>query len=552
MAQTGGTADELFAQAKKAFEEKNYQAALEAYQQFQIDYGSAPGADVAGFNALYPIAICQIQLANFSAALEAIKAALEKQPPNPQTKLTDAQRQDLSFWLGVAELQEKNYEAAREAMEKFIALIPHGSEKNRAYVRQYPAAGRLGEARSTIGTSYILEGKFQVAADYYGTLKPTLSPDARGRAVIFQLYALEELGDYDGAMRVVIEEYPKMGDIAQLISFQSLTLRLGNHWLELGEFRKAILCLQRVWTFARLINHQETRFAALQSKLKAAEANTGDPYAKILYARLVSEVGRELENFKKVPNFDAALRFRLAMAYLQMKRYREAAVIMDGMLDDLPQNPTTEQAAINTIRCWSTLSDWPQTISSAQKFAKLFPGSNDLAEARFMEVDALWSLLRYDEAAAAYLKLSQDFPASDRAPEARFMRAFSLLLAEKSMEAAEGFRDFLKRHPDHARSDDAAYWLGMSYSFDKQYEQCRKLMDEYLAKYPDGSHRGQAVFRKAYCLQQMEKYPLALDELHAYLEAYPGEAENSEARILLGNALMNEGFMEDGIAEFKK
>jgi hypothetical protein len=80
-----------------------------------------------------------------------------------------------------------------------------------------------------------------------------------------------------------------------------------------------------VWTFDRLIKHQESRLADLRSKLKAAEATNGDPYAKIHYSRLVNEVGRELENFRKIQNFDAALHFRLAIAYQQIKRYREAA-----------------------------------------------------------------------------------------------------------------------------------------------------------------------------------------------------------------------------------
>ena len=432
VAQTGGTADELFAQAKKFFDEKNYKAALDAYLQFQIDYGTAPEAAVASFNALYPIAICQVQVSNFTAALEAIKSALEKQPPNPQTKLTDAQRHELTFWMGLCELQEKNYPAAREAMEKFISFFPPGSEKNRNFVRQNPAAGRLSEARTSIGTSYILEGKFQEAADFYAKLKPTLSPDARGRAVIFQLYALEQLGDFEGALKVVNEEYPNMGDIAQLISFQTLTLRLGNHWLERGEFRKTIQCLQRVWTFNRLIKHQETRLEDLRSKLKAAEATNGDPYAKILYARLVGEVGRELENFRKIQNFDVSMRFRLAMSYLQMKRYREAALIMDAMIADLPPGELTEHAALNTIRCWSALEDWPKSITSAQKFVQIFPQSKHVPEARFMEVDALQALLRNEEAAVAYLQLAQDFPTSDRAPEARFLHAFALLQAEKT------------------------------------------------------------------------------------------------------------------------
>ena len=552
VAQAGGTADEIFAQAKKFFDERNYQAALDSYLQFKSDYGEAPEAAVPAFNSLYPIAICFVQLSKFTEAVPAITEALEKQGPNPQTQLTPRQRQDLSFWLGVAQLQEKNYAEARASLEAFIALFPPDSEKNPLFVRQNPAAGRIGEARAMIGTSYILEEKFQEAADFYAKLKPTLPADTRGRAVIFQLYALEQLGDFDGAMNVVTEEYPNMGDIAQLISFQTLTLRLGNHWLDNGEFRKCIQCLQRVWTYDRLIKHQEGRLEDLRSKLKAAEANAGDPYARILYARLVGEVSRELENFRKIQNFDTALRFRLAIAYLQMKRYREAALIMRQMIAELPPGPLTEQAALNLIRCWNALEDWPNSIEASKDFTTLFPDSKHLPEVLFMEAESLQSMLRNEEAAAAFLAIAEKFPQSERAPEARFLSAFALLQAEKNMEAAQAFHDFLQRHPGHSRSDAATYWLAMCYSFDKQFAKCLELMDEYLAKHPNGAHRGQAVFRKAYCLQQQEKYVSAIDALMAYLEQFPGDAENNEARVMLGNALMNEGFMQDGIDEFKK
>ena len=563
---SGATGDELFALGSKFFKEKNYKAALEAFKLFQTEYGDAPESVVANFNMLYPIAICHVHLSNFSEAVEAINVALEKQPPDIVNKLSPAQRHDLSFWLGISELQLENYDAARAALEKFIALFPKGAEKNTYYVQKNPAAARIGEVRSTIGTSYILESKFREAADYFAELKPSLAPDARGRAVIFELFALEQLGDFEAVTKVITEEYPNMGDIAQLISFQALTLRLGNYWLEQGEFRKAIHCLQRVWTFDRLIKHQENRLDDLKSKLMAADANTGDPYAKLLYSRLVNEVGRELENFRKITNFDISLRFRLAISYLQMTRYREAALIMENMIADLPQGPLSEEAAINIIRCWTALSDWPNTIKSAKNFAKLFPKSKHLPEARYMQVEAILALLRYDEASAAFLKFANDFPSNPRAPEARFMSAFTLLQAEKNMPAANGFRDFLKRHPNHPRADASTYWLAMAYSFDKQFETCRKLMGEYLAKYPEGSnqstlfegtgklqsYRSQAIFRRAYCLQQMEKYPDAINELRAYLKTYPGEFESSEAHILLGNALMNEGFMDEGIAEFKK
>lgn len=548
----GATGDELFAMANKFFAERKFRSALDAYKLFQVEYGSAPESVLANYNMLYPIAISYVYLSDFTAAVGAIKEALEKEPPTPQNKLTPAQQHELAFWLGISEFQLKNYPEARESLEKFIALFPPGSEKNSHYIRKNPAAARIGEARSIIGISYIIQEKFREAADYYAQLKPTLSPDARGRAVIFELYALEQLGDFEAATKVVAEEYPKMGDIAQLISFQTLTLRLGNHWFNRGEFRKTIMCLQRVWTFDRLIKHQETRLEDLKSKLKAAEANDSDPYAKILYGRLVGEVGRELENFRKIPNFDVSLRFRLAISYLKMKRYREAALIMDDMIDSLPQNETTEQAAINTIRCWSAIGDCPNTIKSAQKFAKVFPKSNHLPEVRLLEADAILALLRYDDAYIAYQKLVNEFPKSSMAPNAQFMSAFALLQAEKNMEAAKAFKDFLKRYPKHSRADSATYWHAMCHSFDKQFEKCRYLMKLYLTEFPEGNHRAQAVFRRAYCLQQIEHYSDAIKEFQAYLKAYPGEFEASEAHVLLGNALMNEGFMEEGIAEFKK
>jgi tetratricopeptide (TPR) repeat protein len=293
--------------------------------------------------------MCFVQQSRFAEAVPAITEALDAKPP-----LSPQQVQELTFWLGIANLQNQDQAAARAVLEKFIALFPPGAEKNPLTIRQNPAAARLSEARMLVGTSWILEQNYREAADYYAALKPSLSPEIRGRAVIYQLHALLQLGDNDDAMAVVNEEFPRMQDIPQLISFQTLTLQLGNRWLENGEFRKAIICLQRVWPRERLLKHQAARLEELRTRLAAVGA-TDDSYQKILYTRLVNEVQRETENFQKIENFDTALRFRLAVAYLQMKRYREAALSMSAMLKELPPDKLTEQAAINVVRCWSAL-----------------------------------------------------------------------------------------------------------------------------------------------------------------------------------------------------
>jgi tetratricopeptide (TPR) repeat protein len=199
-----------------------------------------------------------------------------------------------------------------------------------------------------------------------------------------------------------------MADIPQLVSFQTLILQLGNRFLEQGQFRKSIACFQRVWQFDRLVRHQEQRLAALEQKLKAAESSAADPYAKITYSRLVQDVGRELGNFKKVQGFDTALHFRHAMAYLQMKRYREAALIMDKIVEDLPPDKLSEQAAINAIRCWDALGDSTKAIAAAKKFVRKFPGSSLVPEALHLKAEAPRSVRQNELANAVVVEIPAD------------------------------------------------------------------------------------------------------------------------------------------------
>ena len=76
-------------------------------------------------------------------------------------------------------------------------------------------------------------------------------------------------------------------------------------------------------------------------------------------------------------------------------------------------------------------------------------------------------------------------------------------------------------------------------------------MGGYLKHFKGGEYAGAAVFRKAYCAQQMEDYATSIRELRTFLREYPGHEEVGEARILLGDALMNEGEIREGIGAFQ-
>jgi len=540
----GLTAEELAVNADHLYVAGKYAEALALYRKFIESFGEAKEAQAAIRMMRYPIAMCLFHLKKLPEAVEAIDEALKTEPP-----LDTSVQQELWFWKGVCLLQD-DPEQARAALEKFLTMFPPTAERDFSYIRQFPATEKIPEAKLMIGATYFGQEKFAEGAAYLAKIKPGLIPVNRGRATVLELRCLVEAQDYDSALKLAMQEYPNMGDLVQLITFQTLVLQLGSLYLEKGDYRAAIICLQRIWDSDRLLKHQRASLEDLESRLAAAQANPkGDPYVGFLLNQLIGGVKREIKNFEKIPNFDSALRMRLAYAFQKMERYRECALVLEAMLRDMPPDPVVESASVNVVQCWSVIEDWRKAVEAAQLFVDKFPDSPSVPFVLYLEAGALEKLFHFDASIICYDDILKKYPKSEYAPRALFMQGFTCLLAERYKEGIADFERFQQQYPQHEMADAAAYWHGMGFSLDKQYARCRTVMDEYLAQRKDGAYRAGAAYRKAYCAQQLEDYQTSIRELKAYLKAYPKDTENNaEAKMLLGDALMDQGQVEEGIA----
>lgn len=528
------TAEEVYNAAIRAYNTGQYAAAVAGFQRFEQSFGKSEQGRgiVASFR--YPLAVSQLHLQKFDDALETINACLAATPPP-----TAAQREDLTFYKGVCEMQGDDNEAARKTLDQFV--------------KQFPKSPQAAEAMLLFGTSFLLDEKWADAAAQFAGMKARLDPVNRGRATVLQLYALMEQEKFDDALALVVEEFPRMDRMLQIATFQTLALQLGSEFLDKGEYRKAIAALQRVWLRDRLVKYQEQRLAELEDALAAAEAQPkSDPYRKFQLKQMIAKVKREITSVEKIANFDSALQLRLATAYQAMRRYREAALIMEDMLASMPADPVVESASLNLIQCWSAVERWPKAIEAARAFEKKFPQSKSLPLALYLEGTAQQQANDQEAAVATFEAIRARFPQSEFAPRALFMKGFSQLLAEQNKAAIATFEQFLGEYPKADLADAAAYWRGMGYSLDKQYPKTREVMADYLAERKAGAFRGLADFRRAYAAQSMRDYKTSIRELRAYLNTYPGHESNSEALVLLGDALMDQGDMAAGIAAFKK
>ncbi len=482
----------------------------------------------------YPLAMCLLQLQKFDDALEAIDDALAIKPPPSPT-----QKADLVFYKAVCQMQAEDWTASRKTLDVFV--------------REFPRSRQASEARLLYGTTWLLEEKYAEAAAQFAGIRPLLDPVNRGRASVLDLYALMEEKKFDEALALVVEEFPRMNQMLQIATFQTLALQLGSEFLEQKQYRKAIAALQRVWSRDRLMKYQQARLDELGDALAAAEAQPkSDPYRKFQLKQMIAKVKREVANLEKIQNFDSALRLRLATAYQAMRRYREAALVMEGMLADMPADPIVESASVSLVQCWSAIERWPKVVEAAQTFAQKFPKSKQVPLVLYLEGVAQQRENDQAAAIATFETIRKKFPKSDFAARALFMKGFSQLLADQNKPAIATFEEFLATYPKHDLADAAAYWRGMGYSLDKQFARTREVMDEYLDTRKDGAFRGLATFRKAYAAQSLRDFKTSIPELQAYLKKYPAHESNDEALVLLGDALMDQGRMDEGIAAFQR
>jgi TolA-binding protein len=541
------TADEFVVNAASLYANGRYYEAAELYRKFIADFGSSPDAETAIKQTYYPLAMCLLRLQRFPEAYQAIKDAFDK-----NLDLDRSQAQELLFWKGICEINQQQHAEARKTLEEFLNQFPPALEGNAGYARQFPSVLRTPEARLLIGTCLLQEGRASEAADYYAQIKTKLASTSRGRATVLQLHALLEAGRDDEALKVVKEEFPRMRELLQLATFQTLIFELGSRYLERNRPRDAIICLQRIWSANRLLEHQQARLEDLKSKLQAAETGPrGDPYARILFEQLISKLNREIENLRKIENFDAAVRLRLAATYQAMRRYRESALILERMVEELPPDRMVESAATNLVQSWFEIEAWTKVIGAANAFTRKFSKSGQVPLIAYLQGIAEQRNGRYREAINIFAALSNNYATSEYAPRARFMAAFSLLQAEDHRQAIAEFERFEEQYPEHDLREDALYWRGIGWSLQREFVRAREVMETYLSTFKGGRYYASATFRKAYCAQQTKDYQTSIRELEAFLREHSTAAECDEARLLLGDAMMSQGRLDEAVVVFR-
>ncbi len=523
-----GTARDLIIKADNAYNAKKYEEAVTGYQKFLTDFGSSLEAAPDLPHVRYNLSAALMQSSKFEAAAEATEEALKLE------KLGEAQREDLSFWRAIALLQSGQADAAYAALVEFPA--------------KFPKSGRRPDAALLSGNALLAAGKLPEAAKVFNTIRKMPRHPYRGRAAVLELHCLMETGEDASALQLLAEEGPDQGEnIAQVATFQTLALALGEKMLEQDRQRDAIRALQTIWPRERLIAHQQAKLAEIKAGLARLEAQLKpDVFQRAHQRQMQREVEKELANLEKIKSFDASVRFRQATAFHQLDRYRESALLLEDMLRQMEPDAVVESASLSALQSWLAIERNDKAVEASELFEKNFPQSKSLPLVLYLRGTAQQRADQFDEAIITLEALQSRYPSSEQAPRAFFMKGFTQLLAERNEEAAITFEEFAKKYPEHELTEPANYWRGSALAFAKKFPEAREALAAHPEKFPKGTLLAPAAFRMAYCAQSLKDYETAEAELKDYLKKFPEAEESNEARILLGDALLAQAKSDEG------
>lgn len=511
------TAEEAIREGERAMAAKRWAEAARLYEQFLKDFASRAAPPLVS-RIRYAIARCYMSQGDFSAALPAIENAMASfsSLTKPEFSLRE-KNENLFLWKGLAQLETG---APREAAQSFSNLLklPLSQTKHQFF----------GEVLLLRAIALIQSGNAREAIQWMEEQNAASLPDYDQMQMrLLKVEAFRSLGDDTAALEILLQTAPLASYGA--IRYQLLALQLAQNLVQQG---KSFLALR-----ALSILRPQGEILQRQNKKPAPSFFQKD---SLLIWRCEQALQRNLKEFEKFRNWEDSVLLLRATAFLDLQRHREAALALEAL-----QNIGGEEF-ITTLRCWLLAENPKRCLNFSQKLSGRFSESTKSESqkgslSRLMEGTAYLMLEDYDAAIHSFRSLQS----GEFMEHARVQEVKTLLLAHREEEALQVI------HAVRPTSEEMLYLRGVAHSNREEYDACREAMSDLLRCFPQGERVPAAYFLRASAAYRKMDFPLAISELRETLLRFPGAKDEPETLLLLGNALLDQGKIEEGITTYR-
>ncbi|MFT4175907.1 MAG: tetratricopeptide repeat protein [Luteolibacter sp.] len=515
------TASGLLREGENCYRIGEWERAAGYFSRFMTDYAALEEAKKMVASVTPLLAICYVRQGKFEDAIPWFEKALGDPLLDPKLK------PQLLFFSGLARVKCQQPAKAREDL-------------GRAYALPGLEASWKMEALILGGTTYVMESDWKGADGFFAKHLEAIRSyrsEAAARVELLWIHALMREKRWDEAASKAMNLSRQPRGIRQIVTFSSLLIELG-HAFEVEEPHRAI----QLW---KCVPTRMTMEKQLQSL--AAEVETGGSVPGMAESAL-AEIRREQEALAELPRLDHAVRLRLAQAYFQLGRTREACLLLDQMLRQMEPDASMESATASLMRGWMSIGRYVRAEKTADLYLKrcaLLKDRPNEVDVMFLRAEAIAEQFRHEEAAAAFHEVAHRFKGKPIAARAEFMEAYQFLQLEQYARAGSLFERQLKSlEAGHELRPHVLFWRAMADYFDQKWDSAREKLRVCLKEETDGEYADDCHFRLAYSDFSEARYPEAIRGLKAFIADFPSSEWLAEAQLALGDAYAAEGELD--------
>lgn len=537
---------------------------------------AAPASDEPqGLEEVLRAAMAAFNAQDYPRAISGLNQVLQEVAPDaPQVE-------PVTFTLGAAYFNNKQYSEAISTFQKFL--------------EKFPKSGRTNEVIFALGQAQLVSGDNAAAAATLRRLEAV--PGMRDQVLLFQANAarnagkpddeivvLEKLtaggirneiaakgavqlatayvgkGATDKAVALIQELQKNVTLVENIVALDALTLQLGDKLLEQGDYPNALQAFRRVRLKNEIIEAQRQRIAAMEARVnELQEQNRQDPARVSQNTPLITQTRadvesarKQLEAFEKTPPILGALYLRMAKAFYEQRMLWEALVVYQALLDNVPKGVEREPALYASVVTNADLGQGPAALAAADLYLKEFPTGPNAENVKYFRGTIALQLQDFDRGESWLVDLLNANPRPQIAQQILLLLGNAKFSQGKFDEAIAQYRKFAETYPDNEQAQEAIYRIALADLFNGKFEEAIKGFNDYLAKYPNGDFRGDAKYRLAVCEYAAQQYPQVIEMCLAWQKEFPDDGQSGEVASLLGDAYGALGKNDEAIAAYQQ
>lgn len=473
----------------------------------------------------------------------------------------------------------------------FLGRFSEAREVFSIYLKKYKTGPRVAEVSLYVGDCYRFEDQLGPALKSYAdTLRRyQLVPDMRADIyqsmsrcylaldkwdkaipVLRQLYSTApDIGRKNWAAAQLTTAYLKRAEVDKVYrlipyllvpgSFASRSVALNMAALETGDdlfadekYRDALWIYRLVYPHDVLTARSQQHLEVLQKKAdRLRRAGGENPRFLLRVQEQIGELENEIKALGQIANYDIELYFRMARAYMEIRRFRESRDLFLH-LHEIAGEPRANEALFFAFQCAVRLQPWDQAIEIGTQYMDQYPGGEYYDDVSIMVGQIYAKQEDWPNVIDILSKALEVSPKHKQASECMFLLGYASFMEEKFADTVTWMRKLNDTFPENPREPDATYWIGMALMFDRKFDEAALEFDKVIRRWPDSTYHKDALFRRGVCEYALSKFDTAEPMILKFLSQYPNDKLCGEAYMMLGDISGALGELPKAVLRYKQ